>query len=191
MVNIGFICEGETEKLIVESEKFQEQLRQLELNCVKVVDAEGNGNLLPKNLANHLHTMQRYGAEKVVILSDLDTETCISATKDRIGSAALISSVIIAVKAIEAWFLADSFTLSAIFKKEYHFQNPETPINPFEEIRTVFRAETNRGPGTSKLVLAKKMIDNGFSVIKAAQHEQCNSARYFILKLQELAKKAA
>jgi hypothetical protein len=69
MVRIGFICEGETEKIIVESEGFRKGLLDLNLEFVKAIDATGNGNLLPKNIAAFIHNLEREGAEKVLILT--------------------------------------------------------------------------------------------------------------------------
>jgi predicted regulator of Ras-like GTPase activity (Roadblock/LC7/MglB family) len=54
MVKVGFICEGETEKLIIESEAFKILLLKAGLQLILAIDAEGNGNLLPQILKNLL-----------------------------------------------------------------------------------------------------------------------------------------
>ena len=54
MVKLGFIGEGAVEKIILESVVFQEFLSSLRIDFVKeVVDATGNGNLLPQNIEGY------------------------------------------------------------------------------------------------------------------------------------------
>ena len=46
MVKVGFICEGATEKIIVESVNFKNFLKENNLEFIRAIDANGNGNLL-------------------------------------------------------------------------------------------------------------------------------------------------
>jgi hypothetical protein len=116
MVNIGFICEGETEKLIIESDRFKQFLFDNNCELIKVIDATGNGNLLPKNISPFIQILNDEGAQKIFILTDLDIDVCITQTKQRINAPDGVI-VIIAVQQIESWFLADSETLSIILEK--------------------------------------------------------------------------
>ena len=51
MVKVGFIVEGNTEKVIVNSPQFKAFLNNIGLSIVDpVIDAKGNGNLLPQNI---------------------------------------------------------------------------------------------------------------------------------------------
>ena len=86
MVKIGFICEGETEKIIVESENFQQFLLQNNFEFVNAIDATGNGNLLPKNIQPFIKILKDDGAEIIFILTDLDIDKCITNTKERINA---------------------------------------------------------------------------------------------------------
>lgn len=118
MVKVGFICEGKTEKKIVESPKFQNYLSTIGVAAVgEIRDAGGNGNLLPQNLIKFVTPLREKGAEKIVIVTDLDQDACITLTKNRIDSGEN-RIVIVAVIQAEAWFLADSFTLSTLLKKK-------------------------------------------------------------------------
>ncbi len=182
MVKIGFICEGETEKIIVESENFQILLQENNLQLVNAIDASGNGNLLPKNIQPFIKILKDDGAEKIFILTDLDVDKCISKTKKRVNAPEGIV-VIISVKQIEAWFLADSKMLSSIFKRNYAFENPEKETYPREKLKEIFLEKTGRGIGDNKPIFAKRMIRQGFSVLSATQHINCNSAKYFLEKL--------
>ena len=179
MVKIGFICEGETEKLIIESENFQTYLHKNNLALVNAIDATGNGNLLPKNIQPFIEILKDDGAEIIFILTDLDRDKCITKTKERINAPEDIV-VIISVQQIEAWFLADSNTLSAIFKCRYVYDNPEKEIYPGKKLKEIFIEKTGRGNMESKPRFAKWMIKQGFSILSAAQHSNCNSAKYFI-----------
>lgn len=186
---VGFICEGETEKIIVESASFLQLLADLKLQFVKAVDAAGNGNLLPKNIENHLITMKRYEADYVIILTDLDEDICITKTKERIKDNLPENAIIIiSVKAIESWFLADSVTLSTIFKRSFLYEFPEK-VNkkPIDVINQLFQENLNRGIGKDKPRLAKFMLKNGFDLNNAVNHANCPSALYFLNKLKQIA----
>lgn len=55
MVRIGFIVEGDSEKIVIESVKFREFLRLNGFELVTpVVNAKGGGNLLPQNIEAYL-----------------------------------------------------------------------------------------------------------------------------------------
>ncbi len=187
MVKLGFIGEGATEKIILESRQFQEYLLSLGLDFVKeVVDATGNGNLLPHNIEPYSQILKSKGATIIIILTDLDKDQCITLTKNRV--APLDNHVVtVSVKEIEAWFLADEEAMRTFLKDgDFKIEYPEAIVNPFEKIRTLRIAKIGRGIGT-KVILANQMIDkNEFSILRAASHPNCVSARYFILKIIEL-----
>ncbi len=182
MVKVGFICEGETEKIFIDSLNFKYILTANNLQLVNAIDASGNGNLQPKNIKPFIASLKDDGAEKFFILTDLDEDVCITKTKERIYAPEDVV-VIIAVKQIEAWFLADSITLSNIFQKEFLFNYPENENNPFEKLKEIFVTHTNRGIGTSKPRFAKRMINEGFNILNAAMHTKCDSSKYLINKL--------
>ena len=79
--------------------------------------------------------------------------------------------------------MADSNTLSKVFGKEYQFDFPENENNPREKLREIFIRETGRGIGDSKPRFAKRFLKEGFSVSNAANHPNCNSAKYFLSRL--------
>jgi hypothetical protein len=184
MVKVGFICEGETEKIIVDSVDFKNILASNNLQLVKAIDVTGSGNLLPKYISPFIESLKDDGAEKIFILTDLDEDVCITKTKERIHAPETVV-IIIAVKQIEAWFLADSVTLSKVFGKEYQFDLPENENDPREKLRDIFVAETERGIGDSKPKFAKRFLNEGFSILNAAAHPNCNSAKYLLSKLRE------
>jgi hypothetical protein len=186
MVKLGFICEGETEKIIIESSSFKALLAENNCSLVKAFDATGNGNLLPQNIAPMISNLVEEGVEKIFVLADLDKDECITKTKERIEAPTDIITIV-SVKQIEAWFLADSQTLSILLNEtNFQFQHPETAPVPREVIQQLFLQKTNRGIGDSKPRFANKMIRSGFSITNAAAHPNCTSARYFIAKLQSL-----
>ncbi|MFT5917298.1 MAG: hypothetical protein ACJAWV_003352 [Flammeovirgaceae bacterium] len=93
------------------------------------------------------------------------------------------------MKQIEAWFLADSKTLLKLFKSNFEFPNPEEEQNPFQTLKNLFVENTSRGIGSFKPKFARKMLNNDFSILHASQHPNCESATYFVNKLNELARK--
>jgi hypothetical protein len=185
MVKVGFICEGATEKILVDSANFKNILFQNNLEFVNAIDATGNGNLLPKNINPFIATLKDAGAEKIFILTDLDEDACITKTKERINAPDNIV-VIVSVKKIEAWFLSDDLTLSKFFNTKFHFNFPEAEQIPFDTLKHIFLQQTERGIGDSKPRFANKVINNGFSLLNASKHPNCNSAKYFLNKLLEI-----
>jgi hypothetical protein len=186
MVKLGFICEGKTERLIVESENFQRFLTDSGIACIHpVIDANGVGNLLPHNIISFLEILKSNGAQKIIILTDLDEDACITVTKNRITSDEN-RIIIVAVRKIESWFLADNASLSSLLKEKYNCPNPENEKVPFETIKNLFLQKNKPGPGT-KINLTRNMLKNGFTVQNAAKHSNCPSAAYFLNKLELLA----
>jgi hypothetical protein len=188
VVNIGFICEGYTELFILESDSFKSILNSLKLKSVGVINVEGNGNLLPQNIKIHQKNLFEKGASLIFVLTDLDKDQCISKTRLRITESKN-QIIIVAVKQIESWFLADISTMNLIFKGNYSFENPESEDIPIETIRKIYFDKFKRGlvGRDEKKKLAKKMIDNGFSIQNAASHPNCPSAKYFLNHLQSIA----
>ncbi len=114
MVKVGFICEGFSEKYFVDSEKFKLLLKKMDIQKVgRTVDAKGNGNLLPHNIEKYNIMLKKKEAEKIIILADLETDPCVTKTKERIEPDNF-HVLIVEKKKIESWFLSDSTTLKKI-----------------------------------------------------------------------------
>jgi hypothetical protein len=187
MVKVGFICEGFTEEFILQSDSFQAILQELNLESVEIINAKGNKNLLPHNISKFRNELLKLNAKVIIILTDLDDDESIQKTKLRITEQSN-QLIIIAVKQIESWFLADIPTMKAIFSDDYSFEYPEKEDIPFETIRTKYLEKFNRGliGKNEKIRLAKKMLNYGFSIQNAANHPNCPSAKYFLTKLQSI-----
>jgi len=56
MVKIGFICEGITEFLWLQSPEFKQFLSSINLALTNTINAEGSGNFLPHNIAGILNS---------------------------------------------------------------------------------------------------------------------------------------
>jgi hypothetical protein len=50
MVKVGFIVEGQTESILLQSPAFNDILRQHNIELINVINAEGSGNLLPHSI---------------------------------------------------------------------------------------------------------------------------------------------
>jgi hypothetical protein len=189
MVKVGFIVEGDTEKIIFESDTFKKLLRKFKIECIDVFNAEGQGNFRHQNptINSFFKILADKSAEKVFLVSDLENAPCVTQAKEDICTFnTAIQINIIVVKAIESWFLADSKALSQLLKARVHIKEPEqTSKTPFYELSKLLLQKLDRGPGNKK-VLAKKMLKSGFSIEYAAKHPNCNSAEYFVKKLKEM-----
>ncbi len=185
MVKLGFIGEGKTERKILESERFRELLDSLNLKYVEEVsDAKGGGNLVPERIIGLVEKLKKSGANQIIILTDLENMPCITTAKQRIQTDKHI--IIIAVKKIEAWFLADTAAISAFLEQNYICESPEEIDEPFDFIKS--ESERLKGRGVrSKRLLCGRILKSGFSIQNAAQHPNCPSAAYFIKRLNMLA----
>jgi len=185
MVKVAFIVEGKVEKIVIEYLNKIKWFEQFNIEIVgNVIDAKGGGNLCEKNLEKYVSQVKIFEPEKIVILTDLECNRCIEEAKQRLGSCSNCQ-IILAKKAIEAWFLADSNLLSKLTNQKLnYFELPEsTELMPYEECKNILLQYTNRGTGT-KVVFVKKVLKHGFKIENAAQHQNCQSAKYFIEKLQ-------
>ena len=184
MVSLGFIVEGFTEKMIIRSKKFLALLQRLNLTFIDVIDVEGGGNLLPENLGDSIELLMKNGAEQIFILTDLEDAPSIISIKDRIDPDRDYT-VIIAVKTIEAWYLADTSSISNFIGSNLRCENPEELENPFKYIKGENIRLTGRGV-KSKRLLCSRILKSGFSIENAAAHPNCPSAKYFLEKLRSL-----
>ena len=189
MVTVGFVVEGASEKRLVESELFRKWLREdCNLEVVDpVVDAAGNGNMCSRNIETFVKNLRTSAnPNKVVVLADLDPDTCapcVQKRKEIIGCQG-IDLVVIAKKAMESWFLADTKAMRQWLGDDAFCEtHPETLAEmPWDRLKDL-RTKQGRGPG-SKLSFARKFIrDHRFDVRRAAGHPHCPSARYFVERL--------
>lgn len=185
MVNVGFMVEGATERLIVKSPAFQQMLQRMGLQTAgDIVDVRGRTNLLSNRADSIRQLLLQSGAEKIVMLTDKEDTACYSSLKALINTP--IDLIAVANRTVEAWFLADSQTLSTLFQTNFYCESPETLSDPFEALKAYRQQHRSMGIGDKK-AFARIMINNGFTVERAAQHPNCPSARYFLDKLQTLA----
>ena len=188
MVKIGLICEGTTEQILLESDAFKNFLSSINLEPLPVINAEGAGNLLPHNIEGYLQRLQIEGAEVIVILTDLDDGICITKTKERIA-ARPDDIVIVAVKQIEAWFLACNPAMQTLLGQPgFNFEFPEQETTPFETINELLVRHTARGIGrkAGKIRLVTRLISHGLDITLSARHHNCPSAKCFIDKLTQI-----
>lgn len=184
MVKVGFIVEGDSEKIVIESEKFKNFLQKNGFELADpVINAKGAGNLLPDNIEPSIERLEKAGAENLYILTDSDGES-IEKVKERIKHTK-ITAYFIAVKALEAWFLADTQAMR-YFLQDEDFEGEEYPeqtqFMPWERINEIVKEhKITKGRGTNKVAFAKKMVKYwSFSIENAAKHPNCPSAREVI-----------
>jgi hypothetical protein len=181
MVRVGFIVEGDCERIVVESSKFKKLLTDAGYELVTpVIDAKGGGNLLPHNIEAFIQVLETRGVERIYVLTDLEDDDSVDIVRNRIQNQKL-ETVFVAVKALEAWFLADTQAMSQWLKQGYNEPQPERTIGkPYDRLKDIARELGTSGPG-NKPAFAKKMIKHfGFSVARAAEHPECTSARELV-----------
>ena len=190
MVKAGFIVEGASERIIVESDIFKGFLRSAGYELVTpVVDAQGGGNLLPHNIEAFIDRLKKAEAERIFVLTDLEDEASVKAVRERISDPS-IHFIFIAVKALEAWYLADSRAMNKWLEvDDFHEASPEsTPAKPWERLKQVAAERDKRGPG-NKVAFAKKIIKYwDFSIESAATHPNCPSATELVRHFQSVEK---
>ncbi len=187
-MRLGFIVEGDTEKIVLESKNFTNLLGELNIDFIpEIINAEGNGNLLPRNIEKHSQVLIDKGATKIIILTDIDEDACITQTKARIQPLEN-HIVIVSIKQIEAWFLADTQAMRIFFSDNtFEEQNPESHLTPFDKINQIKLHKMGRGIGKSKIKFANYLVKQiNFSINRASEHPNCTSAKYFIDKIKQI-----
>ncbi len=188
MVKIGFIVEGGSEKIILKSVEFQAYLRTQQIEQVgDVIDIDGKGNLRASSqrMNTQVQLLRDAGATWIVVLRDMDSAPSFTVVKNEVYQAT-DTATCIAVQALEAWFLADTQTLSSLFQTSFEHPSPEAVTNPVDQLNALRKQFTGRGIGDKK-AFARTMLSCGFTIERAAAHLNCPSARYFLTKLQTLA----
>lgn len=186
MKKIGFIGEGDCETIFLNSVKFNELLNNFQLESVGVFNAEGIANLTSyqNRVDSFIKILTDKGADKIIIVVDKDDENCLKDYKSIFHKYSEKQVLIIAVKAIESWYLADTKTLSAILRTNFYCEFPERIENPFQFIKQEFIKNLSRG--IEKKTLSKKMIRNGFTLEQCVLHNNSRSSQYFLRKLESL-----
>lgn len=189
MVTVGFVVEGDSDEFLPRSEAFRNWLREeCDLEVVDpIVNAGGNGNMCTRKIKDYVDKLRiQSNPDRVVVLADLDPDhcaPCIKKRKEIIGDDD-IDLVVIARKAIESWFLADTEAMRRWTGDDgFTETTPETLARmPWDRLKELGR-NRGRGPG-SKVTFAKKFIrDFKFDVRRAAIHPNCPSAHYFVTRL--------
>jgi hypothetical protein len=192
MIKVGFIVEGNSEKVVYESEIFQELLERFNLTCVGVITPGSRTKFFAQEqLIKYYENIRKNEPDKIIIIIDKEgDDECLYEIKQRISCIDQINQInIIQVKTLESWFLADSVALSRAFHRNYNYETPESTENhPFDELQNEFIVNTERGLGSKESTLpARKMVNKyKFSIENAAKHPNCPSARYFLQKLSDL-----
>ena len=186
MVKIGLIVEGFSERIVLKSSAFVSFLQNTGLELVgDVVNLEGKGELKTARMSTQVQLLRDQGAVRIFVLRDMDDAPCLTFVRQEVYQAADVK-VCVAVKELEAWFLADSETLSTIFQQDFHFSLPEFEIKPLDTLKRLRLQHQKIGISDKKL-FAKMMVREGFTIERAAAHPNCPSARYFLTKLTEFA----
>ncbi len=194
MVRIGFVVEGDGEKLLIESANFRNWATQQGLEiCDPVINACGGGNLCSKQIDVYItQCLNQAKPDKIVVLTDLECDPCVTAVKRRIGNQG-VAKVFVAKKAVEAWFLADTQAINKwLGQTDFVEANPELTLEmPWQRLKQIVHELEQqgikvRGPG-DKLPFTKKMLKHyGFSIERAANHPHGASAKYFLEKLPNI-----
>ncbi len=187
MVKVGFIVEGKCERKIIESEQFVDFLKRSNCELIyPVIDAEGGGNLLPKNIEAHINTLKKQNVEKIYILSDAENES-VETVRERLKNDE-IEYAFIAVKAIEAWFLADTEALRTWLDMPdlpEELYPEKTEKMPWDYLNDIAKKHQKRGTGTNKSIFTNRMLKYAkFSIERAAQHPNCPSAKELVAHFQ-------
>lgn len=178
---IGFIGEGFCEVMVLSSDKFNNYLQKNNLSCVGVFDAQGNGQFQNNNptMRSFFYDLNNKGAEKIIVLMDIEAHPCITSLLETYHTFGNNQINIVSKKALESWFLSDSTTLSHLFNEEFFFEEPENTVEmPYQVIRKLFKRYNVTGSRT-KVMLTKKMIENGFDIENCLKHPNISSLKYF------------
>lgn len=190
MVKISFLVEGDTEKKIISSDKFQEFCFRNNIEIIgQPLPSKGyRGKDVFKDYEKtqaFINVLKDQGSEYIFIIRDLEDLDCLVKAREEIKSDEAVK--IIVVKTIESWFIADSDTMTSYLGEDFYHDAPENIDNPFHFLKSKSLEIKQRGI-SDKLIFTSIMLKNGFSIENAAKHPNCQSAKYFINKLQSLSR---
>jgi hypothetical protein len=191
---VGFIYDGETEEFILKSPMFHEYIESIGLRIIGAIKYKSG------KLSHYSEQLLKKEAERVIILTDMEQAPCFTEVFERYREENLegYHKIIVVKRMGEAWLLADTNTLKGILRigrhRPFHENNnPEAETNPCHKINELLLRHTNRTGNkkkavkfTSKPLLAKKFLDNGFTIEAAVAHPRCMSAKYFDRYLRSL-----
>ncbi len=191
---VGFIYDGETEEIILKSPMFCKYIASIGLRCFGVIKYKSG------KLSHYSEQLLRREAERVIILTDMEQSPCFTEVFERYREDKLneYHKIIVAKKMGEAWLLADTDTLKGILRigRAIPFNgnnNPESENDPHHKINELLSRHANRTGNkkkavkfTSKPLLAKKFLDNGFTMEAAIAHPNCRFVKYFDNYLRSL-----
>jgi hypothetical protein len=190
MIKVGFVVEDKAFESTINSKDFRRILIGYKLELVGVHNAKGRDNLRNSNddVSSFFMRLADKGSDFIFAMIDKENDPCIAFAKKNVHIFNKDKQVIvIAVKAIESWFLADSETLSDLFNREYEYDDPENMNEKaFDVLKREFIKYTGKGLGKRRNLHAKYLVNKGFSLENAAKHPKCPSAKYFLKKLSEL-----
>ncbi|MCU0427474.1 MAG: DUF4276 family protein [Candidatus Kapabacteria bacterium] len=179
-VAVGFLAEGASDKILLDFLRRTNFFQQYNILVKAVIGGDGREKLI-SDLDVRIDQCFKMGAEKVIVLADMEELPCFTKAKSAFHHQG-IHKVIIAKKALEAWFLADSTAMQKKLKdKKFHFHAPEnTSKMPWNALEEEFHKR--KVPFTdSKPAFAKQMVESaGFSITLAAEHPNCKSITYFL-----------
>jgi len=197
LVTAGFIVEGDSESILLKHDSVIQLLASINVYCAPglVLNVIGKNKLYHPNadfskigerVSGWVESLQSIGAQVIFFLIDFDnSDSCFTQFKSKVFHEPG-HIVIIAKQALEAWYLADHESLSKyLAKKIQPIEEPESFLNPFEQIQTLRMQHSSRKVADKKR-LTKDMLKSGFSLARAAAHPNCPSATYFLNKLQSL-----
>lgn len=189
-MTLGFIVDGPSDKIVVESDSFSRWLEDRSMRRRDPVVVVG-GQMHGEGIGRLSRLLRKQGGDidYVVQLTDLDPDgniPCISARRAFVESPE-VDLVVVAKKAIESWFLADSDAMRNWTRNRafLEIEPEETSGMPWERLKEI-GVSLGRGPG-SKVSFSKRIVRrHGFSIMAAAKHPKCSSAQYFVERLGDL-----
>jgi hypothetical protein len=191
MIRVGFIVEDKPFQKLIISENFKSLLTSLNIENTGVfISPDGRDRLLRRNekIQSLFSIFEDRKTNYIFVLVDKESDPCITYSKESIITYSEKKQInIIASKTVESWFLADSDLLTKLFNIEFSYDNPENiDGEPFDILKNLFEKHTARGLSKKRNRYANYLINNGFSIINAAKHPKCHSAKYFLEKLSQL-----
>lgn len=188
-MNIGFIVEGDSEKIVVDSSKFREFITSCGLTLTApVINATGQGNLRNDHFKSYINRLRALNVAKIFVITDQDRNSDPNVVRNPIQDAdvdGFITYIFVANMALESWFLADSAAMSHwLGVPRFRDNAPETGATmPWDRLGNMVGV---RGP--SKPVFARNFVENhGFSIVNAAMHGACPSASEMVTYLTAMA----
>ena len=132
MVKVSFIVEGDVEKILIEA--LVPWFKERGITKVgPVINVRGGGNLCPGNIDLYIEQAKVWNPAKILILTDLECDSCVTQTKKRVGNCKESVVIVARNRMLNAELLNVQNALNGLFNRADLIQSSPVEVSNIQE----------------------------------------------------------